>query len=380
MWNLLWPMLMVVGANTVYNICAKSTPEKLNSFAALTINYGVAAALSLLLFFVTTGGEKNLIQEIGKTNWAPVVMGLSVVGLELGYILIYRAGWKVSVASLVANLALACILVLVGVLWYKEVLTGHQILGIGACVVGILVPAPGYVLIPLCFIAAALAGAIWGVIVGFLKTKFGINEVLSMIMFNWIAYYLSNFIADLEIIHDTGSAEATRNVSDAAMILMPKSMIQSLGLCPKANWGIFAAMLAVVLIYVVIDKTTTGYQLEAVGFNRSAAEYAGINVNRSILLALAISGALAGVGGAMQLLGQGGRISIFAAQEGFGFQGISVALIGASSRMPLSSVLAVDGLIAIQLSGANTHNSMRKHRIACIFCQMENFFIKSPPV
>ena len=98
----------------------------------------VAAALSLLLFFVTTGGEKNLIQEIGKTNWAPVVMGLSVVGLELGYILIYRAGWKVSVASLVANLALACILVLVGVLWYKEVLTGHQILGIGACVVGIL--------------------------------------------------------------------------------------------------------------------------------------------------------------------------------------------------------------------------------------------------
>ena len=80
MWNLLWPMLMVVGANTVYNICAKSTPEKLNSFAALTINYGVAAALSLLLFFVTTGGEKNLIQEIGKTNWAPVVMGLSVEG------------------------------------------------------------------------------------------------------------------------------------------------------------------------------------------------------------------------------------------------------------------------------------------------------------
>ena len=81
MWNLLWPMLMVVGANTVYNICAKSTPEKLNSFAALTINYGVAAALSLLLFFVTTGGEKNLIQEIGKTNWAPVVMGLSGAGL-----------------------------------------------------------------------------------------------------------------------------------------------------------------------------------------------------------------------------------------------------------------------------------------------------------
>ena len=112
----------------------KARPEDRSSWAGILRQ----ALLSLLLFFVTTGGEKNLIQEIGKTNWAPVVMGLSVVGLELGYILIYRAGWKVSVASLVANLALACILVLVGVLWYKEVLTGHQILGIGACVVGIL--------------------------------------------------------------------------------------------------------------------------------------------------------------------------------------------------------------------------------------------------
>ena len=76
-----------------------------------------------------------------------------------------------------------------------------------------------------------------------------------------------------------------------------------------------------------------GYELKAVGFNRTAAEYGGINVNRSILLALAISGALAGVGGAMQLLGMSKRISVFAAQEGFGFQGISVALIGGSDPL-----------------------------------------------
>ena len=109
MWNLLWPMLMVVGANTVYNICAKSVPDKLNSFAALTINYLVAAGLSMALFYLTSGGGKSLVQEMVKTNWAPVVMGLTVVGLELGYIFIYRAGWKVSVASLVANIALACL-------------------------------------------------------------------------------------------------------------------------------------------------------------------------------------------------------------------------------------------------------------------------------
>ena len=209
---------------------------------------------------------------------------------------------------------------------------GQFVVGsMAACVVGILVPAPSWLLIPMCFIAAALAGAVWGIIVGFLKTRFGINEVLSMIMFNWIAYYLSNYIADLKVIHNTGSAEATKNVADAAMILLPKEWITALGLAPKANWGIFAAIIAVILVYIIIEKTTTGYELKAVGFNSSAAEYGGISVNRSILLALAISGALAGIGGAMQLLGQGGRISIFTSQEGFGFQGISVALIGASN-------------------------------------------------
>ena len=105
----------------MYNICAKSVPDKLNSFAALTINYLVAAGLSLALFYLTSGGGKSLVQEMAKTNWAPVVMGLTVVGLELGYIFIYRAGWKVSVASLVANIALACLLVVVGILLYKEV-------------------------------------------------------------------------------------------------------------------------------------------------------------------------------------------------------------------------------------------------------------------
>lgn len=209
---------------------------------------------------------------------------------------------------------------------------GQFVVGsMAACVVGILVPAPSYLLIPLCLIAAAAAGALWGIIVGLLKTKYGINEVLSMIMFNWIAYYLSNYIADMDGIHSSGTAEATENISDAAMILLPKSVISKLGLCPKANWGIFLAILAVIAVYILIEKTTMGYQLKAVGFNRHGAEYGGINVNRSILLALAISGALAGLGGAMQLMGQGGRISIFTSQEGFGFQGISVALIGASS-------------------------------------------------
>ena len=210
---------------------------------------------------------------------------------------------------------------------------GQFVVGsMSAAVVGILAGGlPKIVLIPLCFLAAMLAGAIWGIIVGFLKTKWGINEVLSMIMFNWVAFYLSNFIAGIPAIHSDGTAEATKNISENASTLLSKDVINSLGLCPTANWGILVAIAVTVLVWFIIEKTTLGYELKAVGSNKFAAEYGGINVNRSILTALAISGALAGLGGALQLMGMGSRISIFSSQEGFGFAGIVVALIGCSN-------------------------------------------------
>ena len=210
---------------------------------------------------------------------------------------------------------------------------GQFVVGsMAAAVVGILLPnVPKPLLIPLCFLAAMAAGALWGIIVGFLKTKWGINEVLSMIMFNWIAFYLSNFIAGIPAIKSEGSAEATKNISANASLLFPKTFIKSAGLCPTANWGILVAIAVMLLAWFIIEKTTLGYELKAVGANKFAAEYGGINVNRSILTALAISGALAGLAGALQLMGMGSRISIFSSQEGFGFAGIVVALIGVSN-------------------------------------------------
>ena len=190
---------------------------------------------------------------------------------------------------------------------------------------------PKPVLIPLCFLAAMAAGAVWGVIVGVLKTKWGINEVLSMIMFNWIAFYLSNFIAGIPAIKNDGSAEATKNIADNASLLFSKDFIKSAGLAPTANWGFIIAIIATLLVWFIIEKTTLGFELKAVGSNKFAAEYGGINVNRSILTALAISGALAGLAGALQVMGMGKRISIFTSQEGFGFAGIVVALIGCSN-------------------------------------------------
>ena len=210
---------------------------------------------------------------------------------------------------------------------------GQFVVGsMAAAVVGILLPSlPKPLLIPLCFLAAMAAGALWGIIVGFLKTKWGINEVLSMIMFNWIAFYLSNFIAGIPAIHSDGSAEATKNIADNARTLLSKDFIKSVGLAPTANWGILVAILAMLVVWFIIEKTTLGYELKAVGSNKFAAEYGGINVNGSILTALAISGALAGLAGSLQLMGMGGRISVFSSQEGFGFAGIVVALMGCSN-------------------------------------------------
>jgi len=210
---------------------------------------------------------------------------------------------------------------------------GQFVVGsMAAACVGILAGSlPKPLLIPLCFIAAMAAGAVWGIIVGFLKTKWGINEVLSMIMFNWIAFYLSNFIAGIPAIHSDGTAEATKNISANASMLFSKEFIKSVGLCPTANWGILVAIVMTVLVWFVIEKTTLGYELKAVGSNKFAAEYGGINVNGSILTALAISGALAGLAGSLQLMGMGNRISVFSSQEGFGFAGIVVALIGCSN-------------------------------------------------
>lgn len=210
---------------------------------------------------------------------------------------------------------------------------GQFVVGsMAAAVVGILAGSlPKPVLIPMCFIAAMLAGTIWGLIVAFLKTKWGINEVLSMIMFNWIAFYLSNFIAGIPAIHSDGTAEATKNISDNASTLLSKDFIKSAGLCPTANWGILVVIVLTIVVWIVIDKTTLGYRLKAVGYNKNSAEYAGIDVNRSILTAIGISGAIAGLGGALQLMGMGSRISVFSSQEGFGFAGIVVALMGCSN-------------------------------------------------
>jgi len=137
---MLWPVVLVVAANTLYNICAKSTPEAVNGFASLVITYGIAAACSIVMFFLTAE-EKNLAAELSKTNWTAWVLGIVLVALEFGIIALYRAGWKVGVGILVANTGLACMLLLVGILIYKETFTLRQLMGLCVCALGLVLVA-----------------------------------------------------------------------------------------------------------------------------------------------------------------------------------------------------------------------------------------------
>lgn len=140
MWNLLWPMLIVVCANTVYNISTKSTPADINSFASLTVTYTIAAISSLILFFITAE-NRDLASELTKINWTAFILGIAIVALEFGFICIYRAGWKISIASLVANISLACILLLIGILLYRETISAKQVIGMVLSAAGLILIA-----------------------------------------------------------------------------------------------------------------------------------------------------------------------------------------------------------------------------------------------
>ena len=136
MLSYIWPLALVVLSNVVYQICAKSVPEGMNPLASLTITYIVGALASLVLYYVTSKNA-NILQEYTKVNWAPFVLGIVIVGLEVGFIYAYKAGWPVSTAQIVQAAVLAVILIFVGFFLYKEQLTWNKIVGIMVCLVGL---------------------------------------------------------------------------------------------------------------------------------------------------------------------------------------------------------------------------------------------------
>ena len=129
MLSYVWPIVLVVLSNVVYQICAKSVPKGMDPLASLTITYLVGAVASGVLYFILNRNG-NLIQEYGKLNWAPIILGIVIVGLETGWIYAYKAGWQVSTGFIVQSAFLAVVLIFVGYLLYHEALTWNKIVGV----------------------------------------------------------------------------------------------------------------------------------------------------------------------------------------------------------------------------------------------------------
>lgn len=132
----IWPIGLVVLSNVFYQICAKSVPEGMNPLASLTITYLVGAVASMILYFLLYK-DTDILREYKQLNWAPFVLGLVIVGLEVGFIYAYKAGWPVSTAQIVQAAVLAVILIFVGYLLYQETITWNKIVGILVCLAGL---------------------------------------------------------------------------------------------------------------------------------------------------------------------------------------------------------------------------------------------------
>lgn len=229
---------------------------------------------------------------------------------------------------------------------------GQYIVGsIGALVVGLLVDLPPVLHGLVALLAGALCGYIWGAIVGILKAKFEVNEVISSIMMNWIGFYLSNYLLSFPILRniESDNSYSIKNTasikilgawktSEAGRAVLANNKFLRDILNPPVNFGIIIAIIAALVIWYILKKTTLGYELRAVGFNQKAAEYGGISINKSIVTSMGIAGILAGLAGAITVLGVSGNIGIMAGQEGYGFDGMAVALIAGNN--PLGTIPA----------------------------------------
>ena len=187
---------------------------------------------------------------------------------------------------------------------------------------------PGGIHWVVALLGAFVAGGIWAIIPGVMKAYLNVNEVISSIMMNYIGMYCVNYTV-LQVLFD---ARYNQSSAVAASAVVPKMGLDKIFEGSPANGGFFIAILFVILIYIVLNKTTFGYEMKACGFNKDASKYAGINEKKNIIFSMMIAGALAGLGGGLLYLsGSGKYIEVVDVLPAEGFNGIPVALLGLSN-------------------------------------------------
>ncbi|MER2262605.1 MAG: ABC transporter permease [Psychrobacillus sp.] len=218
-----------------------------------------------------------------------------------------------------------------------------------AAYVGIAFDLPMYIHLPLAILAAAVAGGLWAFLPGLLKAKLQVHEVIVTIMMNYIALHTTNAL--IKIVADGG--DSTESIKPTASLT--SAFFQSMTDYSRLHYGIFIALAMVLVMWFILEKTTTGYELKAVGFNKHASEYAGMNVSKNIILSMVISGAFAGLAGAMEALGTFGYASSKGAFTGIGFDGIAVALLGANT--PLGVIFGATLFGSLKYGATNMPNA-----------------------
>jgi simple sugar transport system permease protein len=186
---------------------------------------------------------------------------------------------------------------------------------------------PGFLLLPLCAMVAVLAGAAWGAIPGVLKARFGSHEVINTIMLNFIAIALVSYFTQYHYKIPGDPIMQTAPIGDAAHLARLGRFIPGLPERIPLNLAFVLAIVMCGVVYVFLWKTKWGYELRATGQNPSAAEYGGVSIRKQIILAMALSGGLAGMVGINEVLGYRYRY-YDAFSDNFGFTGIAVALLG----------------------------------------------------
>jgi len=280
------------------------------------------------------------LKKFLRSAWTP--LAAIPIALSIGAIVLYLAGydpvqaysamWQGAFknrAAVTEVLIKATPLIFIGVglavafrcsIWNIGAEGQFYMGAVASTAVGIYMGAlPKFVLVPLVLIAGAAGGALWGMLAAYLKNRFGVNEVVSTIMLNYIAIFITGYLVTGPMIETAGLFAQTPKISENARLwrFLPPT---------RLHIGFIIAIVLAILLYILIFKTSVGYSIRAVGINPDAARYAGINVKRNILLAMAISGGAAGLGGAVEVAAISYRLYQLIS-PGYGFDGIAVSLL-----------------------------------------------------
>jgi simple sugar transport system permease protein len=217
---------------------------------------------------------------------------------------------------------------------------------IAATAVALWVKAPPGAHVVLVLLAAMAAGGLWGAVPGYLKARFNVHEVVVTIMMNYIALFLNNWaVVDL-----FKSQDRIKTAAFPASAMLKSTALSALTHGSRLNWGFVPVLLSLVAYWFIIEKTAFGYSLRAVGFNKDGARYAGMKVKGNIVWSMIIAGAFAGLAGAVITVGTFSFGRALPAAEGYGFDGIAVALVGANAAMGVF----LSGLLFGMLKAAQT--------------------------